>query len=137
MGSVSKEREAAPESALEQRERLRQLAGTVLDEISAIDPPRSRELMGAFVSELFCSLAERERREDRRQKQAAGIAAAKARGVRFGPSRKPLPENFGEYYKAWQDGEMTMTRAAEACGISKAAFHRAAARVQQAGNPGA
>lgn len=115
----------------EPHDRLRQLAQEVLTEISELDPSHSRELLGAFVSELFLSVAEEERREYRRQKQAEGIAAAKARGVRFGPEPKPLPENFDECYKAWQDGRMTAARAAENCGLSRKGFYRAIERKKQ------
>lgn len=108
--------------------RLRLLAQEVIAEISELDPSHSKELLGTFVSELFLSVAEQERRDMRRQKQAEGIAAAKARGVRFGPEPKPLPDNFDECYEAWQDGQITATRAAEACGLSRKGFYRAIER---------
>ena len=107
---------------------LRRLAQEVMSEIAELDPSHSKELLGVFVSELFLSVAEQERREMRRQKQAEGIAAAKARGVRFGPEPKPLPDNFDECYEAWQEGQMTAIQAAEACGLSRKGFYRATAR---------
>ena len=76
-------------------------------------------------------MAKQDQQAVRRQKQAEGIAAAKARGVRFGPSRKPLPENFSENYRAWQSGEMTLTQAAETCGMTRASFYRAVDRMKQ------
>ena len=60
-------------------EQVRRLAQEVLSEISELEPSRSKEILGAFVSELFLSVAEQERRQMRRERQAEGIAAAKAR----------------------------------------------------------
>lgn len=122
-----------PDNA-EPQDRLRQLAQEVMSEISELDPSHSRELLGSFVSELFLSVAEQERREIRRQQQAEGIAAAKARGVRFGPQPKPLPDNFDECYQAWRDGQMTATQAAKTCGLTRKAFYRATERKKQTAN---
>lgn len=115
----------------EAQDRLRQLAEEVMFEISELDASHSKELLGAFVSELFLAVAKQEQRDFRRQKQAEGIAAAKARGVRFGPTRRPLPDNFTECYKAWQNGQMTKTQAAETCGMSRTAFYREVNRFKQ------
>lgn len=46
---------------------------------------------------------------------AEGIAAAKARGVRFGRVPKPLPDNFHSIYQQWKNGELTGTEAAKEC----------------------
>lgn len=111
-------------------EHLRQLAQEVFSDISELDPSRSKELLGVFVSELFLSVSEQERRVIRRQQQAEGIAAARERGVRFGRSCKPLPENFEEYRKAWRGGRMSLREAARACGMSHATFRNAALRLE-------
>jgi len=116
----------------EAQEHLQELAREVASKISELDPAHSKELLGIFVSELFVSVTEQERRELRRQRQAEGIAAARARGVHFGRAQKPLPENFIQYYQAWRDGQMTAAQAAEACGITKGAFYNATYRVRQA-----
>ena len=63
---------------------LRRLAQDVVSELSKLDPARSKELLGVFVSEMFRSVAEQEQREERRKKQAEGIAAARPRQVRGG-----------------------------------------------------
>lgn len=116
----------------ETQARVQQLAQDVLRVISELDPAHSRELLGSFVSELFLSFAEEERREYRRQQQAEGIAAARERGVKFGRARKPLPESFEEYREAWRGGQMTLREAASACGMSHATFRNAALRVENA-----
>ena len=94
----------------------------------------SKELLGDFVSDLFVALAEQRRREERRQKQAEGIAAAKAKGVRFGRTAKPLPENFDQLHRAWRSGEMTLSQAAEACGLVRGTFYNIAVRREQTGD---
>lgn len=116
----------------ETQERIQKLAQEVLRNISELDPAHSKELLGAFVSELFLSVANEERREYRRQQQAEGIAAARERGVKFGRSRKPLPENFEEYHAAWRGGRMSLREAASACGMSHATFRNAALRMEGA-----
>ena len=99
----------------EMRDRLSALAREIACGLSELEPDSSKELLGGFVSELFLSLAEQSRQEERRRKQARGIAAAKARGVRFGRPAPPLPEGFGELHRAWREGEMTLQQASAAC----------------------
>jgi len=57
-----------------------------------------------------------------RQRQEEGIAAAKARGVRFGRPPKPLPENFHSIYQQWKYGEITGTAAAKKYGMPLSSF---------------
>ena len=70
-----------------------------------LDTRREKSLLGTFISDLVLALlsyvAENER-NNIRQRQAEGIAAAKARGVHFGRLPKPLPENFYEVYQQWK-----------------------------------
>lgn len=67
----------------------------VLD-MPLLDTRRGKDLMGTFLSDIVLQVlsfvAENER-VNIRQRQAEGIAAAKARGVRFGRLPKPLPPN--------------------------------------------
>jgi len=126
-GSIDKRR-AAMHSEMELQSELREQARAIVAEIFAIDPEHGRDILGGFVSELFLTVAKRDISESRRQKQAEGIAAAKARGVRFGPEPRPLPDNFDVCYEAWQSGELSMRRAAKACGMSTSSFKTAAKR---------
>ncbi len=106
-------------------------AEEIMGLLSGQDFAASQALVSQFVSELFFALAQKRQREERRLRQAEGIAAAKERGVRFGPSRKPLPTGFIQYYRAWQKGEMTLTQAAETCGMTRASFYRAVDRMKE------
>ena len=96
------------------QEKLRLLAEEIMEDLSRLESAQSKELLSDFVSELFLSMAKQDQQAVRRQKQAEGIAAAKARGVRFG-----------------QSGEMTLTQAAETCGMTRASFYRAVDRMKQ------
>lgn len=55
-------------------------------------------------------------------KQAEGIAAAKARGVKFGRSPLTLPDNFYEVHKQWREKKLTLKQAAKACGLAESTF---------------
>ena len=115
----------------EMQRRLRELARELASGLSAFDSAQGKALLDSFVSELFISVAKQELSEKRRQRQAEGIAAAKAKGVKFGASRKPLPDNFDECHQKWRDGELRMREAAEACGMAKSTFHDAVLRAER------
>ncbi len=96
----------------------------VLD-MPLLDTRRGKDLMGTFLSDIVLQVlsfvAENER-QNIRQRQAEGIAAAKARGVRFGRPRKPLPEDFSCIYRSWKSGNLTGTEAAKQCGMPLSTF---------------
>lgn len=104
----------------------------VLD-MPLIDTRRGKDLMGTFLSDIVLQVlsfvAENER-VNIRQRQAEGIAAAKARGVRFGRLPKPLPPNFRTVYQRWKHGEITGTAAAKECGMPLSTFRYRAAIYQ-------
>ena len=90
-----------------------------------LDTRREKNLLGTFISDLVLTLlsyvAENERTVIR-QRQAEGIAAAKARGVHFGRTPNPLPDNFYEVYQRWKMKKITVTEAASECGIPVSTF---------------
>ena len=96
----------------------------VLD-MPLLDTRRGKDLMGTFLSDIVLQVlsfvAENER-ANIRQRQAEGIAAAKARGVRFGRPARPLPENFPEVYQRWKSGKITGTAAAKECRMPLSTF---------------
>lgn len=96
----------------------------VLD-MPLLDTRRGKDLMGTFLSDIVLQVlsfvAENER-SNIRQRQAEGIAAAKARGVKFGRPPKPLPENFHTVYQRWKNGKITGTKAAEECNMPITTF---------------
>ena len=96
----------------------------VLD-MPLLDTRRGKDLMGTFLSDIVLQVlsfvAENER-TNIRQRQAEGIAAAKAKGIRFGRPPQPLPENFHNAYQRWKQGEITGTAAARECGMPLSTF---------------
>lgn len=84
-------------------------------------------LTGVFISDLVLQIlayvAETER-SFIRQRQAEGIAAAKARGVKFGIDKIKLGNEFDLYYEKWNAGEITLKEGAEGLGTSLSTFYR-------------
>lgn len=107
----------------------------VLD-MPLLDTRRGKDLMGTFLSDIVLQVlsfvAENER-VNIRQRQAEGIAAAKAKGIRFGRVPKPLPENFHSVYQRWKRGEITGTAAAKECGMPLSTFRYRAEIYEKAG----
>jgi DNA invertase Pin-like site-specific DNA recombinase len=96
----------------------------VLD-MPLLDTRRGKDLMGTFLSDIVLQVlsfvAENER-TNIRQRQAKGIAAAKAKGVRFGRPPASLPENFHTIYQQWKNGKITGLEAAKACDMPMSSF---------------
>ena len=96
----------------------------VLD-MPLLDTRRGKDLMGTFLSDIVLqvlSFVVENERTNIRQRQAEGIAAAKARGVRFGRPPAPLPDNFHHLYQQWKNGKITGTTAAKLCGMPLSTF---------------
>ena len=97
----------------------------VVMDMPLLDTRRGKDLMGTFLSDIVLQVlsfvAENER-VNIRQRQAEGIAAAKARGIHLGRPPEPLPENFHQVYQKWKSGKITGTQAARECGMPLATF---------------
>lgn len=79
---------------------------------------------GKLVYSIFSSLAEFER-ENIRQRQAEGIAIAKANGKYKGRQRKQInPNEFVSLYNRWQDGEITKKYICKKLNVSLATLDR-------------
>lgn len=90
-----------------------------------LDTRQGKDLLGTFIADLvlqILSFVAQNEREYIRKRQAEGIAAAKAKGIRFGRVPKPLPENFHAVYQRWKSGEITGTAAAKECGMPLSTF---------------
>ena len=98
----------------------------VVLEMPLLDTRRGKDLMGTFLSDIVLQVlsfvAENER-TNIRQRQAEGIAAAKAKGVKFGRPPLPLPDNFYEVHKAWREKKLTLKQAAKACNMPEGTFY--------------
>ena len=120
-------------------EQWRCITKEIKADIKVIDMPlldtrRGKDLMGTFLSDIVLQVlsfvAENER-SNIRQRQAEGIAAAKARGVRFGRPPVPLPDNFSEVHRAWRDKKITLRQAAKTCGMPEGTFYAKAVRYEK------
>lgn len=96
----------------------------VLD-MPLLDTRTGKDLMGTFLSDIVLQIlsfvAENER-NNIKQRQAEGIAVAKAKGVRFGRPPKPLPYDFQKVYQKWKTGQITGVVAANICDMPISTF---------------
>jgi len=114
----------------------RKAAIVVLD-MPLLDTRQGRDLTGTLIADIVLQLLSyvaQTERENIRQRQAEGIAEAKAKGVRFGQPCHTLPDSFEELRQAWRGRRMTLRAAAEACGIPKSTFRDAALHAEMAVN---
>ena len=106
----------------------------VLD-MPLLDTRRGKNLMGTFLSDIVLQVlsfvAENER-TNIKQRQAEGIAAAKAQGIKFGRPPLPLPDNFYEIHKAWGSKKITLKQAAAACNMPVGTFYGKARKFENA-----
>jgi DNA invertase Pin-like site-specific DNA recombinase len=86
---------------------------------------KEKDLTGTFIADLVLQIlsyvAETERAYNR-QRQAEGIAAAKAKGVKFGRPPREKPEQFIALYEVWTQGEISARAAARELGIAQRTF---------------
>lgn len=86
-----------------------------------------KNLTGTFVADLvlqILSYVAQTERENIKQRQKEGIAAAKMRGVQFGRPRKQIPENFPEVRLAWEQKKISSRKAAAQLGVAQDTFLR-------------
>lgn len=104
----------------------------VLD-MPLLDTRQCKDLMGTFIADLVLQIlsfvAENER-INIRQRQAEGIAAAKARGVKFGRPLMPLPDNFYSISAEWLEKKISITQAAKECGMPVSTFYAKANKLK-------
>ena len=92
-----------------------------------LDTRQGKDLMGTFISDLvlqILSFVAQSERENIRKRQEQGIAAAKARGVRFGRPRIEEEKNFAEMVEAWEKGGISVEHVTAVCGMSESTFYR-------------
>lgn len=98
----------------------------VLD-MQLLDTRLNKDLMGTFIADLvlqILSFVAQSERENIRKRQAEGIAAAKAKGVKFGRPEIPVPDDFGQIVRRWEKQQIPLSTALKQCGMSEATFYR-------------
>ena len=102
-------------------------AAIVVLDMPLLDTRQNRDLTGTLIADIVLQLLSyvaQTEREFIRQRQAEGIAAAKARGVRFGRQPMQRPENFLSLQQQWEHGEISARQAAEQLKITHRTFLR-------------
>ena len=105
----------------------------VLD-MPLLDTRQGKDLMGTFIADLvlqILSFVAESERANIRKRQAEGIAAAKARGVKFGRPAKNVPEGFYAAQQAWQNKKMPLKQAARECGMPPSTFYAKAVKCKR------
>lgn len=92
-----------------------------------LDTRNGKDLMGTFIADLvlqILSFVAQNERENIRKRQEQGIAAAKARGVKFGRPEKALPKDFERVVESWKNKEITLKDVLDECDMSETTFFR-------------
>ena len=119
-------------------EQWRRITRGIGADIVVLDMPlldtrdRGKDLTGAFISDLvlqILSYVAQLERENIRSRQAAGIAAAKARGVHFGKKRKPVPEGFERVVGQWRKKEITLQEGLASLQVGRTYFYEHARKI--------
>ena len=101
--------------------------GIYVIDMPLLDTRRGKDLVGTFLSDIVLQVlsfvAENER-NNIRQRQAEGIAAAKARGLHMGRPVIEAPQDFEQVVKAWEKKKITMEEAMKKCNMSETTFYR-------------
>ena len=90
-----------------------------------LDTRNGKDLMGTFIADLvlqILSFVAQSERENIKKRQAQGIAAAKARGVRFGRQPLPIPAEFQQVYCQWKDKNLSARKAGTLLGVNHQTF---------------
>lgn len=92
-----------------------------------LDTRNGKDLMGTFIADLvlqILSFVAQNERENIKKRQAQGIAAAKAKGVKFGRPELPVPIEFNELIVKWEKKQLSICELLAICNISEATFYR-------------
>ena len=92
-----------------------------------LDTRRYKDLLGTFIADIvlqILSFVAESERDNIRKRQAQGISAAKANGIRFGRPESKIPDNFTLLVKRWRNRRLSLEELLKTCQISKSTFYR-------------
>ena len=98
----------------------------VVMDMPLLDTRQGRDLLGTLIADLVLNLLSfvaQSERESIRKRQAEGISAARARGVRFGRPVKEPPENFAGLVKQWEAGTLPFSELLAQTGLKEATLY--------------
>lgn len=96
-------------------------------DMQLLDTRNGKDLMGTFIADLvlqILSFVAESECANIKTRQEQGIAAAKARGVRFGRPEANIPDNFTKVVKSWERKEISFKEALRRCDMSRSTFYR-------------
>ncbi len=99
----------------------------VVIDMPLLDTRTGKDLMGTFISDLvlqLLSFVAQNERENIRKRQEQGIAAAKARGVKFGRPEIEIPDSFPDIINQWERKEISIQNVLHLCNMSESTFYR-------------
>lgn len=102
-------------------------AAIVVLDTPLLDTRQRQDIIGTLIADLVLQIMSAFAQIERdfiRQRQAEGIAAAKARGVKFGRQPIPKPDNYPEVYALWKAGKISGRKAAKLLSVSNFTFIR-------------
>lgn len=109
-------------------------ADIVVIDMPLLDTRREKNLLGTLISDIVLALLSYVAESERiniKQRQAEGIAIAKANGVKFGRPRMPIPDNFYQLRQEWRNGKISMKEAAKECNMPIGSFYSRAVRIEK------
>ena len=104
--------------------KVKRVAIVVLD-MPLLDTRKGKDLIGELIADIVLQLLSyvaQTEREFIHQRQAEGIAAAKAKGVQFGRKPIPKPEGFEAVYLQWKNDELSARQAGKVLGVAHPTF---------------
>lgn len=102
-------------------------ADIIVLDMPLLDTTKNKDLMGTFVADLVLqvlSFVSETERANIRQRQAEGIAVAKAKGVKFGRKRQYVPSDYIHIYKRVKNSEIMVKDAIAIMGVSERTYRR-------------
>lgn len=100
-------------------------ADIVILDMPILDTRTNKDLIGTLISDIVLQLLSyvaQAERENIKQRQAEGIAIAKAKGKHLGRFAAPVPEEFYPVYEKWRNKEYTLQTASNALGVTISQF---------------
>ncbi|MBQ7265350.1 MAG: recombinase family protein [Firmicutes bacterium] len=102
-------------------------ADIMILDMPLLDTTKNKDLLGTFISDIVLQLLSfiaQNERENIRQRQAEGIAVAKAKGVKFGRPIKFEAKEYAEVVNRYKEGKLTKQEVMEIIGCGERTFYR-------------
>jgi len=98
-----------------------------VSDMPILDTRKYKNLIGTLITDIFLQILSfvcQNEHSAIRKRQAEGISAAKARGVKFGRPKIEVPDNFGKLVKKWKKKKLELPELLKKCGMSERTFYR-------------